>query len=327
MIWANRSDCTDQWAPPGFVWFRHFLEVPSGVTQIVVDASADDTIRIIIDGVEILNNQSRPALNNDPVVVDVTPGEHLIAIEAQNLPALGGSPTTPTTHTVVAGETLWGIAEWFYKNGREWRTIYDANQAQIQADAEAAGLWNPQDPGHWIFPGQEFVIPGITDGGELNPGGVACTGYAYNGTSRGAMLFHTDSTWKHVSYLDSAPGMTIGKAILVLLWERAVRGNEFTEGNNTVPEIVPMFDENVDSDGTPFPTYPESATPVGNDYLTFIKELAETYIDWWMSPTLQLYVWVKGNRGIERETELVAPPEDPGDADIGSLMSLKRKIF
>jgi LysM repeat protein len=74
---------------------------------------------------------------------------------------VAATSSVPQSHTVVSGDTLWDLAEFFYGSGTEWGRIYDANQAQIQADAIAAGLWNPRDPGHWIFPGQVFTIPGV----------------------------------------------------------------------------------------------------------------------------------------------------------------------
>ena len=66
------------------------------------------------------------------------------------------------THTVVSGNTLWGIATTYYGSGKHWPIIYNANQAAIQARAVQAGLWNPKNPGHWIFPGTVLTIPRLT---------------------------------------------------------------------------------------------------------------------------------------------------------------------
>lgn len=55
-------------------------------------------------------------------------------------------PPAPRTHTVVRGDTLWGIAQKYYGNGVLWPRIFDANRGKIK------------DP-HWIFPAQVFVIP------------------------------------------------------------------------------------------------------------------------------------------------------------------------
>lgn len=64
-------------------------------------------------------------------------------------PVPGPPPPAPPpqrTHTVVKGNTLWGIAQKYYGNGTLWPRIFDANRSKIK------------DP-HWIFPGQVFVIP------------------------------------------------------------------------------------------------------------------------------------------------------------------------
>lgn len=60
----------------------------------------------------------------------------------------GGSPApaAPRTHTVVSGDTLWGIAQRYYGNGTLWPKIFDANRDKIK------------DP-HWIYPAQVFVVP------------------------------------------------------------------------------------------------------------------------------------------------------------------------
>jgi LysM repeat protein len=50
------------------------------------------------------------------------------------------------THTVVAGDTLWGLAQRYYQNPFQWRRIWEANQAQVT------------DP-NLILPGWVLTIP------------------------------------------------------------------------------------------------------------------------------------------------------------------------
>lgn len=57
------------------------------------------------------------------------PPEHVV-------PVIFGSVIMPgyftfARHTVVGGDTLWGIAEAEYKRGSEWGFIYEANSHQI----------------------------------------------------------------------------------------------------------------------------------------------------------------------------------------------------
>jgi N-acetylmuramoyl-L-alanine amidase len=68
---------------------------------------------------------------------------------AEPTPAPAPTPepvVTQRTHTVVSGDTLWGIAEKYYGNGADWPRIHEANSGQIS---------NP----NLIFPGQQFIIP------------------------------------------------------------------------------------------------------------------------------------------------------------------------
>lgn len=51
------------------------------------------------------------------------------------------------THTVVDGDTLWGLAQRYYQNPFDWRRIWEANRVRIE------------DP-NLIFPGQVLMIPG-----------------------------------------------------------------------------------------------------------------------------------------------------------------------
>lgn len=52
------------------------------------------------------------------------------------------------THTVVRGNTLWGLAQQYYQNPFEWRVIWDANRGVVE------------DP-NWIYPAEVLVIPGL----------------------------------------------------------------------------------------------------------------------------------------------------------------------
>lgn len=65
-----------------------------------------------------------------------------------------GKPTNPPeqntsaekTYTIKHGDTLWGIAEYYYGNGQQWGKIYEANKDTIK---------NP----NLIYPGQTIRIP------------------------------------------------------------------------------------------------------------------------------------------------------------------------
>ncbi len=58
--------------------------------------------------------------------------------------------TEDTTYTIVAGDTLWAIAQRFLGNGARWPEIHEANQDKIE---------NP----NMIYPGQTIVIPDDDD--------------------------------------------------------------------------------------------------------------------------------------------------------------------
>lgn len=68
------------------------------------------------------------------------------------------SESSSGTYTIKSGDTLWGIAEKFYKSGAKWQTIYNANKDIIESTAKKYG-YSSSDNGWWIFPGVKLKIP------------------------------------------------------------------------------------------------------------------------------------------------------------------------
>lgn len=154
-----------------------------------------------------------------------------------------------------------------------------------------------------------------------NPAGVLVAVYAsdpYDGN--GALLVHTDGTWKIVEYADP-PGMTPGAAIRILVEEAQARG--------ALTGVTLAFSDSSDSDGQPWFVYPDIATKVGTDLLTFLRELAATYVDVWMAPaSLTLYAWNRATQGSDRTATVALTPGGGGDlVPTGNLLALgHRKV-
>ncbi len=72
----------------------------------------------------------------------------LAAAVAVAPPAVAQAPVDrPATHVVKKGDTLWDLAQQYLGDPFQWPQIYQLNTAKIK------------DP-HWIYPGQEFALPG-----------------------------------------------------------------------------------------------------------------------------------------------------------------------
>ena len=87
-----------------------------------------------------------------PPGVTVTAVRPTVQLVADTGSALNAQPAT-VTHTVVAGDTLWGIAATYCGNGEQWEAIYEANVGVPQPGGGALS------DAHWIYPGWTLVIP------------------------------------------------------------------------------------------------------------------------------------------------------------------------
>ena len=69
-----------------------------------------------------------------------------------------GTGSREASYTVARGDSLWSIAKRFYGTGAKCHIIYAANAGAIEAAAKAHGK-ESSDNGHWIWPGETFMIP------------------------------------------------------------------------------------------------------------------------------------------------------------------------
>lgn len=149
-----------------------------------------------------------------------------------------------------------------------------------------------------------------------NPGGIAWSLCTVTADGVKTPQAHSDSSAVVLEYPADVPGMTPGQALKIAIDEAQARG--------CFPYLLYDFDEEVDSEGTPWPVVGDIATKVGTDVLTFIRELAGTYIDVRMGLDLWLHAYVKGTYGESLAVEL-HPALDPTDPTSGNLAELSHK--
>ncbi|WP_303900729.1 LysM peptidoglycan-binding domain-containing protein [Anaerotruncus colihominis] len=69
-------------------------------------------------------------------------------------PRPGDSPPSAGTHTVVAGDCLWNIAQRYLGDGSRYPEVYRLNQSVIDKGNEGTG-----NPKYTIYPGQVLKLP------------------------------------------------------------------------------------------------------------------------------------------------------------------------
>ena len=79
-------------------------------------------------------------------------------VRSNGLLSRPSSAASGGTHTVVSGDTLWGIAKQHYGSGSSYPKIYNANNGIIEASAKRHGK-SSSNNGHWIYPGDVYTIP------------------------------------------------------------------------------------------------------------------------------------------------------------------------
>jgi hypothetical protein len=156
-------------------------------------------------------------------------------------------------------------------------------------------------------------------GRDINPFSVMFAGYrmdANTGDVLGGPIFQSDGTTRIVDYPPGPPGWTPGQVIDRILVESGW-------SRKTIPYVQVGFTHETDSDGNPWPMTTDIATDVGTDYLTFLQEICETYVDIWMEPSsFTLHAWVKGMRGShlpDVELRAVTNPLDPFSGNLAGL--------
>ncbi|MGE3062527.1 MAG: LysM peptidoglycan-binding domain-containing protein [bacterium] len=98
-------------------------------------------------------------------------------------------------HVVKKGDTLWDLSGYYYSNPYIWRNIYNANMDKIS------------DP-HWIYPGQEFIIPDVP--ADQTETVTETTETSYIQTETEDVIAEKETEEKNIVYTEVKEDETIG---------------------------------------------------------------------------------------------------------------------
>lgn len=285
---------TINYAPPGSCYFRWSVSHPQTASPIRWRLWSDNKASWYLDGVHIADTTGP---GRDPQMYDaiVDAGPHVLSCVGSN--GVGGlrgenqAGASPQVYTVQPGDSLQSIAQALYGDASQWSALFTANATTIESDATADGRWDASRPWDMATAGQILILPGTARGDSpadprANPAGVSWA-LTDDGDvdpdpgdpdAREVVVFQdsTDTMPVVLSYPARVPGMTPGEVLGMVLAEWQARG-----GGGFAAQT---FSDETDSAGVAWSAPPDIATKVGTSLLAFLQELAETYIDWRLSP-------------------------------------------
>lgn len=130
--------------------------------------------------------------------------------------------STSENYTVRSGDTLWAIAKKYLGAGNKYKEIYNANVDTIESTARAHGKRSSGN-GHYIWPGEVLVIPGMSTE----------TKTVVSGKSQPKLGSKIAQQASAVSYTDVASGQSDSISITMCDIEREwIKGNKPMRGSS-----------------------------------------------------------------------------------------------
>lgn len=156
------------------------------------------------------------------------------------------------------------------------------------------------------------ITQAVSDGVRATPGRNPtgfCWSMAHAAAKKGELIINSNpATTKIVPYPETPPAWTAGSIMSHLMFEARARG--------AMPALNWDFNDQVGSNGAPWPLIPEVSFPVGQNLLECVMALANAqHVEVWMDPGQCLLHMVPfGTRGTVRGVNLHGYLTAPSDA-------------
>lgn len=188
------------------------------------------------------------------------------------------------------------ISTSFYYTLRAWMDDYgeifvDGQQIVELSDGSQSETLFYLTTGWHLFASHLHNYPGPFFTFTTNPEGLAWSLFLAGGLFEGTTpVAQSDTHALMVALAPTAPGMTVGEILIIMLQEAQLRG--------CFPDLTWTFTKYSDTDGNPWPVVNEISTKVGTSYLDFFNEIAQTWMDYRFRPSgLVMDAWVKDKMG------------------------------